>query len=105
MLNPRWNCLNLVTCDDDNFATLAGVVNRDCEKFKLNELICDTFKCLVFVQGLTSNKDTEIRSRILTKLEMDSKLTLQKIAEEYQRMVNLKLHILGLRKETFPKYT
>ena len=28
---------------------------------------------------------------ILTKLEIDSKLTLQKIAEECQRMVNLKL--------------
>ena len=41
--------------------------------------------------GLTSNKDTEIRSRILTKLEMDSKLTLQNIAEECRHMVNLKL--------------
>ena len=39
--------------------------------------------------GLTSNKDAEIRSRILTKLEIDSKLTLQKIADECQRMVNL----------------
>ena len=56
----------------------------------LNELTSNSFKCLIFVQGLTSNKDAEIRSRILTKLEMYLKLALQKIAEDCQHMVNLK---------------
>ena len=33
----------------------------------------------------------EIKLRILAKLEMDPKLTLQKIAEECQHIVNIKL--------------
>lgn len=37
-------------------------------KFKLNELFPDMFKYLMFVQGLTSNKDGEIRVGVLTKL-------------------------------------
>ena len=42
----------------------------------LNELTLDLFKCLIFVQGLTDNKDAEMRSRILAKLDIDPKLTL-----------------------------
>lgn len=51
----------------------------------------------ILIQGLTSNKDAEIRSRILA--EMDSKLTFQKIAEECQRIVNLKLDTLRIEKK------
>ena len=76
--------------DDNGFVTHAGVTNRECMKLKLNELTSDSFKSLIFVQGLASNKDAEMTFIILTKLEMDSKLTLQKIAEECQRMTNLK---------------
>ena len=78
LFNAQWNCLKLVKCDDDDFITYAGVNNWECKKFKLNELTSDSFKCLIFIQSLTSNKDAKIRSRILTKLEMDSKLILQK---------------------------
>ena len=91
LFNVQWNCLNLVNCDDNGFVNYIGIINQECEMFKLNELTSNSFKCLIFVQGLTSKKDAEIRSRILTKLEMDSKLTFQKIAEESQHMVNLKL--------------
>ena len=35
--------------EDEDFFTYVGVVNRDCEKFKLEELSPDQFKCLVFV--------------------------------------------------------
>ena len=90
LFNVRWNCLNLIKCDGGDFVIYAGIVNREWEKFKLNELTSDSFKCPIFVCGLTSNKDAEIWSKILTKLEMASKLTLQKIAEECQRMLNLK---------------
>ena len=63
----------------------------ECEKFKLNELAPDLFECLIFIHHLTANKDVEIISRILAKLETDPKLTLQKIAEECQGIVNIKL--------------
>lgn len=45
-------------------------------------------KGLIFVQDLTLDKDTEIHSHILTKLKQDPKLTLKKLAEEYQRILN-----------------
>lgn len=53
----------------------------------------------VFVKGLTSNKDAEIRSKILSKLKMDPILTLQRIAEEFQHSVNLKLDTAGFEEK------
>ena len=72
--NARWNRLYLVKCDNDDIVTFAGVVNREWEKFKSNVLTSDSFKCLIFVQSLTSNKNAAITSGILTKLEINSKL-------------------------------
>ena len=62
----------------------AGIVNRECERLKLNELTADNFKYLTFVQGLMAESDLEIQSHILSKLEANSKLTLQAVAEEYE---------------------
>lgn len=45
---------------------------------------------MIFVQGLTTNRDAEIRNRIWRKLEQDSKSTLRSLAEECQRIVNLR---------------
>ena len=66
----------MVKREDKYFVTYAGNVNRMCERFMLHDLLIDRFKCLVFVQGLTSSKDTDIRYRILTKLEQVSEVTL-----------------------------
>ena len=90
LFNTRWKCLNLAKKDSEDYTTFASVVNRECEKFKLSELTSDMFKCLIFVQGITAPKDSEIRSRLLSKLEQDPQLTVQKIAEECQRIVNLR---------------
>lgn len=45
---------------------------------------------LIFVNGLTSSKESEIRLCILSKLEQDQKWTLQSVAEECQQILNLK---------------
>ena len=79
----------MVKREDEDFVTHAGNVNRMCERFISHDLSVDRFKYLVFVQGLTSSKDKDIRSRILTKHEQGSGVTLQKVTEECQRMVNL----------------
>ena len=54
LFNIRWKYLNLTKKEDDYFFIYAGVVN----KFKLEELSLDRFKCLIFVQGLISSGDT-----------------------------------------------
>ena len=66
-------------------------MNDQYEGFiKLVELIPDKFKYLIFVQGLVSTKDAEIRRRVLNKLENESNLTLQNKAEDCQRFINVR---------------
>lgn len=48
------------------------------------------FKCLIFRLGLTAKKDAENRYRILTKFELNEKLTAQKLSEKCQRIINLR---------------
>ena len=50
----------------------------------------DDFKCLIFVQGLVSAEDAEIRRRVLTKLENKQGLTLKELAEDCQKVVSVK---------------
>ena len=49
---------------------------RYCERFQLNEITPDMFKCL--------------HTRLLTKLEQDQKITLQSLAENCQHILNLR---------------
>ena len=55
-----------------------------------NKLTPDILKYFIFIRELTALKDIEIRSRLQSKLEQDSKLTLQIIVEEYQRITILR---------------
>ena len=48
------------------------------------------FKCLIFVQGLTSPSEKEVRTKLLTKLEKDQKINLQSLAEKFQHILNLR---------------
>ena len=59
--------------------------NSLCNDFKLAELTADDFKCLIFAQGLVSAEDAEVRRHVLTKLENEHGLTLQKLAEDCQK--------------------
>ena len=73
----RWRCLIQTRKKGEDNTTFASVVNKHCDGFRLVELSADNFKCLVFVQGLVSTKDAEIRRRILNKLENEPNITLQ----------------------------
>ena len=41
----------------EDYSTFGGIVIRESEMFKLKELTSDMFRCLVFVQGLTTLVD------------------------------------------------
>ena len=75
---------------DEDYLTFSSVVNKHCDEFKLVDLSADDFKCLIFVQGLVSTKDSEIRQRVLSKLESEPNLTLKKLAEDCQRIISVK---------------
>ena len=82
--------MNLSRKDSEDYTTLASVVNKHCNDFKLSELSANNFKCLIFVQGLVSAKDAEIRRRVLNKLKNQPDLLLQQIPEDCQRFVSIR---------------
>ena len=75
---------------NEDFVSYVGTINSQCEQFKINEISKDIFKYLIFVQGLTAPKDKDICSRILTIMERDPEITLQKVIVECQRLINVK---------------
>lgn len=57
----------------------------------MTDLRIDQFKCLIFVLGLKSCRDTDIRVRLLKMLDKFSETTnLDKLVDETQRIMVLK---------------
>ena len=73
--------MNLTRKDSEDYSTFMSIVNKHCNDFKLSELSTNNFKCLIFVQELISAKDTEIRHKVLNKLENEPN---QQIAKDCQ---------------------
>ncbi|CAH8614326.1 unnamed protein product [Dicrocoelium dendriticum] len=90
LFSIRYQCLKIVKQESDDFGALADMINRECERFKLRSLTDDQFKCLIFVSALQSPSDTEIRTRLLAKLEQDPDLTLKALVSECKRLLTLK---------------
>ena len=82
--------MNSTRKDSVDYTTFMSVMNQHCDDFKLSELSANNFKCLIFVQGLISAKDSEIRRRVLSKLENEPNLSLQQIAEDCHRFVSVR---------------
>nr|VZI45066.1 unnamed protein product [Spirometra erinaceieuropaei] len=90
LFNTRFQCLKLCKRDADDFITYAGIVNRECGRFQLGSLTEDQFKCLIFICGLQSPKDADIRTRLLSKVQRNNSITLQELAAECQTLINLR---------------
>ena len=90
LFHKRWKCFNLTKRNSDDYLEFASVVNKNCDDFKRGELSADNFKCLIFAQGLVSAKEAEIRRSVLSKLGNEPDLTLQKLAEDCQRIVSVR---------------
>ncbi|KAH9581803.1 hypothetical protein MS3_00008831 [Schistosoma haematobium] len=89
LFNTRYRCLKLTMNEDDDFLTHVGVVNRECERFRLKSLTEDQFKALILICSLQHQKFSDLRTRLLSRLDQEPKLTLSDIANEYQRLINL----------------
>lgn len=95
LFNIRYRCLQITKNESDSFITYAANVNKSCEAFKLNNLSSDQFKCLIFVMGLQSARNNDVRARLLSLLESEEEngagtLTLEKLLSECNRISNLK---------------
>ncbi|KAI8117855.1 hypothetical protein CVS40_10322 [Lucilia cuprina] len=72
----------------EDLISYAARVNKLCENFKLSEMNADEFKCLVFVCGLQSNADSDVRMRCLSALEDDPNQNINKLITSAQRLLN-----------------
>ncbi|KAA3677466.1 uncharacterized protein DEA37_0014526 [Paragonimus westermani] len=88
--NIRYNCLKISRHATEDIVTYAGRVNRECERFQLKQISDSQFKALIFVAGLTSSEDADIRTRLLAKLDSCTDFSVQDLTAEYLRLVNLK---------------
>ncbi|XP_037810025.1 uncharacterized protein K02A2.6-like [Lucilia sericata] len=86
----RYKCLQTVKMSHEDLISYGARVNKLCENFKLSEMNADEFKCLVFVCGLQSNADSDVRMRCLSALEDDPNQNINKLITSAQRLLNLK---------------
>ena len=90
LVHTQYKWLNFIKKENEDFICYAGTVNSQCALFEINEIPKDIFKYLIFVQGLTVAKDKDIHSKILTIKEQDQEITLQKVTEECQMLIDVK---------------
>nr|VZH97093.1 unnamed protein product [Spirometra erinaceieuropaei] len=101
LFNTRFQCLQLCKRDSDDFITYASIANFECGRFQPGSLTKDQFKCLMFICGLQSLKDADIRTRLLSKVQQNNSITLQELAAECQMQINLKHDSAMTREITF----
>lgn len=71
LFRARYNCITTTKKDSDDYVTYAALVNDRCEKFLTGSLSNDTFKALIYLAGLRSEKESSLRTRLLNKLETE----------------------------------
>ena len=86
----RYNCFKLVKTPQEDIISYAARVNQVCEQSQIFDMSPDQFKCLVFVCGLQSHADVEVRMKSLALLEDDSNQSVNKLVKAAQRLMTLK---------------
>lgn len=90
LISKRYRCLQVTKQATEDYKSFACRVNKLCVEFELGRLSEDQFKCLVFVCGLKAERDSEIRTRLLSRIEEKQDVSLEQISDECQRILNIK---------------
>ncbi|KAK6060618.1 hypothetical protein COOONC_01721 [Cooperia oncophora] len=94
LFTTRYQCLKLEKSQSEDFLTYTGRVNEFCERAKIHELDSDGIKCLLWIFGLKSQQEAEIRQRLITVLDRDHKagktVSLQQLHQECENFLSLK---------------
>ncbi|XP_055604442.1 uncharacterized protein K02A2.6-like [Uranotaenia lowii] len=112
----RYRCLQVTKQPSEDYKAYACRLNRLCVEFELGKLSEDEFKCLMFVCGLKSDSDGEIRTRLLSRIEDNSLVKLEQISTECQKLMSIKHDTAMIatpsvsarvvhRKQTFSKWS
>lgn len=91
LFSLRYKCFQLSKQDDMSNLSYMGIINKSCEDIEFNLLSIDQLKCLLYVAGMKSSSDMELRTKLISKLESEhSSITLERLSDEYERLVNIK---------------
>lgn len=92
LFNIRYKCLQNSKAESTDIFTYGGNVNKICEEFKLAQLTIEQFKCLIFVMGLKSSSELDIRTKLLSKLDSEhASITLNQLITEFERIRMIKI--------------
>ncbi|XP_055605614.1 uncharacterized protein K02A2.6-like [Uranotaenia lowii] len=90
LISKRYRCLQTTKSPSEDFVTFSCRVNKNSVDFELSKLTEEQFKCLLFVCGLKSECDADVRTRLLAKIEDRNDVTLEQLSEDCQRLMCLK---------------
>ncbi|EYC38385.1 hypothetical protein Y032_0721g1828 [Ancylostoma ceylanicum] len=90
----RYQCLKLEKSETEDYLVYTGRVNEFCERAKIHDLDCDGIKCLLWIFGLKSQREAEIRQRLIAVLDREykagRKVSLQELYRECENFLSLK---------------
>lgn len=89
-IKRRYSTLTVSKSPTEDYVSYACRVNKMCVEFELTKMSEAQFKCLMYVCGLKSEKDSEVRTRLLAKIENSADITLENLIQECQLLINLK---------------
>ncbi|XP_062557959.1 uncharacterized protein K02A2.6-like [Armigeres subalbatus] len=90
VVSKRYRCFQTAKQSNEDFISFACRINKNCVEFELSKMSEEQFKCLMFVCGLKSEGDGEVRTRLLSKIEERADVTLEQLSEDCQRLLCLK---------------
>ncbi|PIO66820.1 hypothetical protein TELCIR_11449, partial [Teladorsagia circumcincta] len=74
----------------ENLRDYTGLVNQRHNMAEFNDVSPEQMKCLVWICGLSSSKDADIRARALRKMEDNPQTTLKELSAEIQQFLNIR---------------
>lgn len=77
-----YKCLQTSKPATADYVSYGAIVNKRCEDFKLSDVSIDRFKCLIFVNGLQSPEDADIRTRLIATLEKEPNTTINDLLKD-----------------------
>ncbi|VDM43615.1 unnamed protein product [Toxocara canis] len=76
--------------DGESLSYYTGMVNRRHEMAEFNTITPEQMKCLVWICGLHTPDDADIRTRPLRKMEDNPQTTLKQLSLEIQQFLNIR---------------
>lgn len=101
----RYKCFNVEKSSSEDFLSYGARINKLCESATMSTMTPDQFKCLIFVTGLKSGVENDVRTRLLTWLEDETKsqtLTIDKLVSESKRLMTIKADTATLNSSSTP---